>query len=143
MCGILGILGFNDPLLAKKMAKAIEHRGPDDEGFFSDKNIELGNRRLSIIDIKGGKQPIHNEDETVWITFNGEIYNYKDLREKLSKKHKFYTQTDTEVIVHLYEEQGIDFIKYLNGIFAFAIYDSRKKQVILSNSLAEMQMGYH
>lgn len=132
MCGIVGIAGFNDSVLIKKMALALQHRGPDDEGFFSDNDVELGHRRLSIIDIKSGKQPIHNEEENIWIIFNGEIYNYKVLREANLKKHQFYTNSDTEVIVHLYEQYGLDFVKYLNGIFAFAIYDAKNKKIILA-----------
>lgn len=133
MCGICGFHGFEDRTLVKKMCKTLYHRGPDDEGFFFDKNVNLGLRRLSIIDTKGGHQPIHNEDESIWIVFNGEIYNYLDLKEKLEKKgHIFYTQSDTEVIVHCYEEFGIESVKKLRGDFAFAIWDSNKKRLILA-----------
>ncbi len=103
------------------------HRGPDDEGFYSDEQVSLGMRRLSIIDVQGGHQPIHNEDMTVWVVFNGEIYNFIELREELAKKgHAFYTKTDTEVIVHLYEEFGKDCVHHLRGMFAFALWDKAR-----------------
>ena len=109
MCGIFGFYGFEDRHLLLEMGRILKHRGPDDEGFFLDKNIGLGNVRLSIIDIKGGKQPIFNEDGSIIIVYNGKIYNFIDLRRRLEKKgHKFYTNTDTEVIVHAYEEWGVD-----------------------------------
>ena len=138
MCGISGIYRFDggnaDYTLLKQMTDAVIHRGPDDEGQYIDKNVGLGNRRLSIIDLSSrGKQPISNENGTVWITYNGEIFNYRDLREKLSSKgHEFQTDTDTEVIVHLYEEHGINCVQYLNGMFAFAIWDSNKKVLFLA-----------
>lgn len=132
MCGITGIFGFDDPGLLRRMTSIISHRGPDDSGFFTDKNIGLGHRRLSIIDLKTGRQPIHNEDRTVWIVYNGEIYNYKELREGLERKnHDFYTNSDTEVIVHLYEDMGKECVKKLRGMFAFAIWDSRKRELFL------------
>jgi asparagine synthase (glutamine-hydrolysing) len=133
MCGICGFQGFEDKNLIKKMCRVLYHRGPDDEGFFFDKNIMLGIRRLSIIDIKGGHQPIHNEDESIWIVFNGEIYNYLELRSMLEEKgHKFYTKSDTEVIVHCYEEFGIECVHQLRGDFAFAIWDMNKKRLMLA-----------
>ncbi|OGW19271.1 MAG: asparagine synthase (glutamine-hydrolyzing), partial [Nitrospirae bacterium GWC2_46_6] len=133
MCGIAGIWGNGDIV---KMTRILAHRGPDDEGFFVSSehlpegrrspDVKLGNRRLKIIDLEGGHQPIHNEDRTVWITYNGEIFNYKGLRKKLTELgHMFYTETDTEVIVHAYEEFGTDCLAHFNGMFAFAIYDSR------------------
>ncbi|MEE9323676.1 MAG: asparagine synthase (glutamine-hydrolyzing) [Candidatus Aenigmarchaeota archaeon] len=132
MCGISGFAGFEDKKLLKRMCDVISHRGPDDHGYFFDKKISLGNRRLSIIDVKGGRQPIHNEDESVCIVFNGEIYNYLELREFLEKrKHRFKTDSDTETIVHLYEELGESSVDRLRGMFAFAIWDSRKKKLIL------------
>lgn len=137
MCGIAGIYGLNDLNTVKKMTRAIQHRGPDDEGFYIDENISLGHRRLSIIDLQGGKQPIFNEDKSVVIIFNGEIYNYKELRKRLIENgHEFYTQTDTEIIVHMYEEQGLNFVKNLNGMFAFALYDVNKKKLILARDHA-------
>ena len=136
MCGIAGIVDFAsevDEDLLKRMTEAIKHRGPDDEGYFIDKEVGLGHRRLSIIDLKTGHQPIHNENESIWIVHNGEIYNFKELRENLEKNgHKFYTNSDTEVIVHAYEEWGENCVKRFNGMFAFAIWDSNKKHVFLA-----------
>lgn len=133
MCGICGYAGLNDLNLLSNMTRAISHRGIDDEGFYTEDNIGLGHRRLSIIDISKGKQPIHNEDETIWIVFNGEIYNYKNLKYNLEKQgHKFYTETDTEVIVHLYEQYGERCLEYLDGMFAFAIWDSKGKSLFLA-----------
>lgn len=132
MCGITGILGIKDKRMITRMTQSIKHRGPDDWGFFLDEDISLGHRRLSIIDLEGGKQPIYNEDKQIAIVFNGEIYNFKALRDGLEKNHTFYTNTDTEVIIHLYEEYGLDFVKYLEGIFALAIYDRNKKILVLA-----------
>lgn len=133
MCGICGIYGFEDKELLKRMCDVIEHRGPDDSGIFLDKIVGLGNRRLSIIDVVGGRQPIHNENESIWITYNGEVYNFKEIREELQRKgHKFYTNTDTETIVHSYEEYGEECLKKLRGMFAFAIWDSNKKMLFLA-----------
>ena len=107
--------------LIKKMCRMIKHRGPDDEGYYVRGNVGLGMPRLSIIDVVGGHQPIHNEDKSLWIVFNGEIYNFQELRKRLIKKgHKFYTNSDTEVIVHLYEDVGEDCVSHLRGMFAFA-----------------------
>jgi len=129
MCGIAGIFNLHkdkeiliDNL--RRMSAIINHRGPDGFGFYKDERAGLAHARLSIIDLKGGWQPIHNEDKTIWITFNGEIFNYIELRETLiSKGHRFYTKSDTEVIVHLYEDYGVECLKYLNGQFAFAVWD--------------------
>jgi asparagine synthase (glutamine-hydrolysing) len=132
MCGICGILGSEDKLLISEMCNTIKHRGPDDEGYFLDTNISLGHRRLSIIDLKSGHQPIHNENETIWIVFNGEIYNFCELKEKLLRNHSFYTRTDTEVIIHCYEEYGLNFLSKLHGMFAFALWDSEKELLILA-----------
>ncbi len=143
MCGIFGILGTNNKPLLKKMARALVHRGPNDEGFFIDKNVEVGNRRLSIIDRAGGHQPIYNEDESACIVFNGEIYNYKSLRSQLEKKHSFSTNSDTEVILHLYEEFGLDFVKHLNGMFTFAIVDLKKKRVIMARDRVGIKPFYY
>ena len=133
MCGIVGIFGAVNRSLLKKMCNSIKHRGPDDEGYFFGKNIALGNRRLSIIDIKGGHQPIHNEDSSIWITYDGEVYNFQKLRKQLEARgHKFYTNSDTEVIVHAYEELGEACVKRFNGAFAFAVWDSNKKQLFLA-----------
>jgi asparagine synthase (glutamine-hydrolysing) len=133
LCGICGIVGFADKKLIENMCDVIKHRGPDDSGIFIDRNIALGIRRLSIIDVRGGHQPIHNENETLWIIFNGEIYNFIDLREDLIKKgHRFYTETDTEVVLHLYEEEAEDCVKKLRGMFAFAIWDNVKRKLFLA-----------
>ncbi|MGD2156875.1 MAG: asparagine synthetase B, partial [Anaerolineales bacterium] len=106
------------------MLRTIIHRGPDDEGIYTKGRIGLGNRRLSIIDLPGGHQPICNEEGNIWIVFNGEIYNYKSLRRDLEQKgHHFRTQSDTEVIVHLYEDFGERCVEKLNGMFAFAIWE--------------------
>lgn len=145
MCGIAGFVGFEDRRLLRKMCDIIEHRGPDSKGFYFGKNIGIGARRLSIIDRKGGNQPIHNEDETVWTVFNGEIYNYMQLRKEMeSKGHKFYTKSDTEVLVHLYEEYGDSFVKKLRGMFAFAIWDTRKKKLLLARDrMGKKPLYYH
>jgi asparagine synthase (glutamine-hydrolysing) len=136
MCGITGIVNFSSEIdgnLLKGMTEVLKHRGPDDEGYFIAEGVGFGHRRLSIIDLKTGHQPIHNEDESIWIVYNGEIYNFNDLRENLEKNgHKFYTQSDTEVIVHAYEEWGEDCVRRFNGMFAFAIWDRNKKQVFLA-----------
>ncbi len=138
MCGICGKYYFQEDKrveeeLIKRMCQTLVHRGPDDEGIYVDRNIGLGHRRLSIIDLATGKQPIHNEDKSIWIVFNGEIYNFLELRSFLEKKgHKFYTKSDTETIVHLYEEEGENCIKKLRGMFAFALWDEGQKKLILA-----------
>jgi len=132
MCGICGIYGLEDKKILKKMMSVISHRGPDGDGQHLGKNVSLGHTRLSIIDLKKGDQPIYNEDKSVSIVYNGELYNYKVLREDLKKLgHKFRTNSDTEVIVHAYEAYGEYFANKLNGMFAFAINDSKKKRIIL------------
>lgn len=134
MCGIAGAMYFTEEVpseqLLRRMTDVIVHRGPDDSGFWTDPGIGLGFRRLSIIDLQEGHQPLTNEDESVWIVFNGEIYNYKALRQQLqSKGHQFRTQSDTEVIVHLYEEYGPECVKMLRGMFGFVIWDRKKRQL--------------
>src|SRR5689334_14315160 len=112
MCGICGIVNKSEtPVsmeLLQKMSRTLRHRGPDDEGYYAAKNVGLGFQRLSIIDLSGGHQPMSNEDDRLWIVFNGEIYNFQELREKLelTKRHRFKTHSDTEIILHLYEEYG-------------------------------------
>lgn len=135
MCGIVGFVSNdkNKKKIIKKMSDKIIHRGPDSEGFYIDEDIALAHRRLSIIDLSAGTQPMYNEDRSMVIVFNGEIYNYVELRKELKKKkHKFATQCDTEVLIHGYEEWGSDLPKKLRGMFAFAIYDISKKEVFLA-----------
>ncbi len=138
MCGICGKYNFGStkPVTReelKKMNDLIVHRGPDDDGYYTQDNIGLAMRRLSIIDIAGGHQPMTNEDGSIWVVLNGEIYNFQSLREDLSRRgHKFKTKSDTEVIAHLYEEKGIDFAKELRGMFAISLWDSNKKRFILA-----------
>lgn len=133
MCGICGFTGKSDKDALKKMADAIYHRGPDEDGYYSDGLVNLGARRLSIIDLNTGHQPIHNEDKTVWAVFNGEIYNFMALRRELEGRgHKFYTDhSDSEVIVHLYEEFGPEFMHKMNGMFAIALWDKNKEKLVL------------
>ena len=126
MCGICGF-NFADKVLLKKMCILIKHRGPDDDGYFIDDKVSLGMRRLSIIDLNTGNQPQHNENEDIWIVFNGEIYNFLELRADLEKRgHNFYTQSDTESIIHSYEEWGKECVNKLRGQFVFCIYDKRR-----------------
>ncbi len=132
MCGIAGYLGKNpDKKVLKKMTDRIKHRGPDAEGFYVDDKVALGHRRLSIIDLNTGNQPIYNEKKDIVIVFNGEIYNFKELKKEL-KNHKFVTSTDTEVLVHGYEEWGFELTKKLRGMFAFAIWDKKKEILYLA-----------
>ncbi|MCI0696959.1 asparagine synthase (glutamine-hydrolyzing) [candidate division KSB1 bacterium] len=138
MCGICGTFHFSrdakvDVAEVRRMNEQIIHRGPDEDGFYLDGRIGLAMRRLSIIDLSGGQQPITNEDGTIWIVFNGEIYNYLELRQDLEKRgHRFKTRSDTEAIVHAYEEYGVDCPTKLNGMFAFAIWDARNERLFLS-----------
>lgn len=149
MCGICGKLEFDPqakvaPRLLKAMADAIVHRGPDDEGFYVTGQVGLGFRRLSIIDLSGGHQPLANENDTIWIAFNGEIYNYQELRAELGAKgHIFRTKSDTEVIVHLYEEYGVDCVKKLRGMFGFAIWDSVEKTLFLARDRVGIKPLYY
>jgi asparagine synthase (glutamine-hydrolysing) len=149
VCGICGKLVFDrqaqvSRTVLKGMADSIVHRGPDDEGFYFSGQVGLGFRRLSIIDLGGGHQPLCNEDESVWIVFNGEIYNYQELRQfLLSKGHQFRTQSDTEVIVHLYEELGEACLERLRGMFAFAIWDNRRKSLFLARDRVGIKPLYY
>ena len=135
MCAIAGSVNFKgfaaDDALIRKMTATMRHRGPDDTGFFRDGTVAFGFNRLSIIDLAGGAQPMSNEDRTIHIVFNGEIYNFKELRTRLEKNHTFKTNSDTEVIVHGYEEWGTNVVHKLIGMFALAIYDEKKKKVLL------------
>ncbi|MBD3252461.1 asparagine synthase (glutamine-hydrolyzing), partial [Candidatus Pacearchaeota archaeon] len=144
MCGIFGFYGFNNRKLLKNMSKILFHRGPDQEGLYEEEKISLGNRRLSIIDLKRGKQPIFNEDKKIVVVYNGEIYNFKELKEELKKKgHKFKTNTDTEVIVHSYEEYGYECIKKFNGMFAFALWDKRKELLFIGRDRLGIKPLYY
>jgi asparagine synthase (glutamine-hydrolysing) len=149
MCGICGTFNFSSEQPVdigdlKRMCDVMAHRGPDDEGFFAEANIGLGMRRLSIIDLSTGHQPISNEDGTVWIVFNGEIYNHLILRKELQGKgHKFSTNTDTEAIVHAYEEYGEDCVNKLRGMFAFAIWDRIKKKLFLARDRIGIKPLYY
>src|SRR5438477_2231896 len=136
MCGIAGIMSLEGPPVfeqeVRDMCNAITHRGPDDHGYYVAPGVGLGMRRLSIIDLATGRQPISNEDGTVWVVFNGEIYNYQELRADLIRKgHHFRTNSDTETLVHLYEEEGTEGIQKLRGMFAYAIWDARTRSVLL------------
>jgi len=134
MCAICGIYGVEDKSLIEKMLKILKHRGPDGEGIYTDTNFSMGHARLSIIDLsERGRQPISNEDGTVWLSVNGEIYNFQELRCSLEKKgHIFYSHTDSEVIIHAYEQYGLDFVNKLRGMFAFALYDKKNHRLILA-----------
>lgn len=148
MCGIAGYFSphiKDGRSVLKKMTDAIIHRGPDDEGFYINGACGLGARRLSIIDLSDGHQPIGNEDQTVVVAFNGEIYNFQSLRDELiGKGHKFSSKTDTEVIVHLYEEKGIDCLRDLNGMFAFALHDRKKDLIFLARDrMGEKPLHYY
>ena len=149
MCGITGGV-WTDRRLAleratlERMTGVLRHRGPDDEGFYASElqwqepqggipGVALGFRRLAIIDLEGGCQPMANEDGTVWLIFNGEIYNYAELRRRLQGAgHRFRTESDTETIVHLYEDEGTDCFQYLNGMFAIALWDLRQQRLVLA-----------
>src|SRR5216684_1044326 len=149
MCGICGIF-FSDRdwhvkgnLLAG-MNQRIVHRGPDDEGFFIEENVGLAMRRLSIIDVKSGHQPLANENQDVWIVYNGEIYNHAELRADLEARgHRYRTRSDTETMVHLYEEYGRDCVKHLRRMFAFAISDRSKPQLFASHSSTGTTLLYY
>jgi asparagine synthase (glutamine-hydrolysing) len=150
MCGICGKVAFDQggivaAGLLKKMLGTISHRGPDGEGVYVSPQVGLGHRRLAIIDLNSGAQPLSNEDGTVWISFNGEIYNYQELREDLlGRGHQFKTESDTEVIVHLYEEHGEACVEKLRGMFAFAIWDSRQRLLLLARDrLGIKPLYYH
>lgn len=137
MCGIIGFVNLQfqpaNERIARAMNDAITHRGPDDEGFYFKNQTALGMRRLSIIDLAGGHQPISNEDGSVWVVFNGEIYNYRELREGLlARGHHLKTNSDTETIVHLYEDYGDDLVQHLNGMFGFALWDERRRRLLIA-----------
>jgi asparagine synthase (glutamine-hydrolysing) len=149
MCGICGQYNFKDeqsvtPAKIKEMARTLVHRGPDDEGYFFSGPLGLGFRRLSIIDIEGGHQPMSDQEESVWVVFNGEIYNFPELRLELEQfGHVFRTRSDTEVIIHGYKQWGSDVFNHLNGMFGLAIWDERHKRLILSRDAMGIKMVYY
>ena len=149
MCGICGKLYFDpdrpvEAELIKRMMASIHHRGPDDEGMYVCGPIGLGHKRLSIIDVSTGRQPISNEDRQIWVVYNGEVYNFQELRrELLSRGHIFKTETDTEVLVHLYEEYGEGFVSRLRGMFAFALWDQREKALLLARDRVGIKPLYY
>jgi asparagine synthase (glutamine-hydrolysing) len=149
MCGIVGKLWkARDRSVSREeitaMLTPIHHRGPDAQGIYLDREVGLGHARLSIIDVASGAQPMTNEDETIWIVFNGEIYNFQELRERLiAKGHVFRNRSDTEVIIHLYEEHGVDCVKYLRGMFAFAIWDQRRRRLFIARDRVGIKPLYY
>jgi asparagine synthase (glutamine-hydrolysing) len=149
MCGICGILFPNSARRVERetlaaMNAQIVHRGPDDDGFFLDRNVGLAMRRLSIIDIRTGQQPISNEDESLWIVYNGEIYNHRQLRSQLEARgHRYRTKSDTETIVHLYEEYGRQCVRHLRGMFAFAIWDRRSRRLFIARDRLGIKPLYY
>ena len=149
MCGITGVMRFGggdqvETGVVRRMCDVMAHRGPDDDGIYVDGRMGLGMRRLSIIDLTTGHQPISNEDGTVWIVFNGEIYNHAEVREQmLARGHKYKTHSDTESIVHLYEEYGRDCVRHLRGMFAFAIWDTRKQKLFIARDRLGIKPLYY
>jgi len=148
MCGIAGIVSLNGRPVAldevRSMCAAMFHRGPDDDGFYLSVSAALGMRRLSIIDLKTGRQPVRNEDGSIWVVLNGEVYNFKELRRELEQRgHAFYTATDTEVIVHLYEQYGVRCVEKIRGMFAFALWDERHRQLLLARDRLGIKPFYY
>ena len=132
MCGICGMT-WHDEALVEKMAAQLAHRGPDQQGVYCADGISLAHRRLSIIDLsEKGRQPMSNEDGTLWLVFNGEIYNFQELRQNLEQKgHRFVSHADSEVVIHAHEEYGIDALQHLRGMFAYALYDTKEQRLLL------------
>src|SRR3989454_9972972 len=147
MCGIAGFLlreGNAERAVVQAMCDQIRHRGPDDEGIHIEAGCALGMRRLSIIDLATGHQPISNEDGTVWIVFNGEIYNHLEVRQQLQARgHRYTTNSDTETIVHAYEEYGRDCVHHLRGMFAFAIWDTRLRRLFIARDRLGIKPLYY
>src|SRR5437899_2628166 len=149
MCGICGQFNFvrNEPVepeIVRRMADSIAHRGPDDEGYFFSGRLGLGFRRLSIIDLAGGHQPMSDAEETVWVILNGEIYNFKELRAELEGRgHYFRTQSDTEVIIHGYKEWGTEVLNHLNGMFGLAIWDVKKRRLAVARDAMGIKLIYY
>src|SRR5712691_344370 len=135
MCGIAGYAGRNPPddAVLRRMCDALRHRGPDEDGYLTGEGVALGMRRLSIIDLTTGRQPVYNEDRSAGIVYNGEVYNFRELRSRLEGRgHHFATDTDTECIVHLYEDHGERCVEHLRGMFAFALWDGRRRRLLLA-----------
>jgi len=149
MCGIAGICNIENPdgislNVIKSMMGVLQHRGPDEAGVYIDDYVGLGHARLSIIDLSSGVQPIHNEDQSLWIIYNGEVFNYVELKNDLIQKgHHFYTTSDTEVMLHLYEEEGPDCLSKLNGQFGLAIWDAAKKELFLARDRLGIRPLYY
>ena len=148
MCGIAGIVGLGHgdrrDTAVGRMTAALSHRGPDGEGFFQCDSVSLGHRRLSIIDPANGRQPLTNEDGTVWLTYNGEIYNFRELKELLvSAGHRFKTNCDSEVIVHAYEQWGPNCVERFRGMFAFALIDQNKQTVLIARDQLGIKPLYY
>src|SRR5688500_3340749 len=149
MCGIAGFVGLEQPHAkshdaVEKMCDAIRHRGPDDAGYFVAPGVALGMRRLSIIDLAGGHQPIANEDGSIQTVFNGEIYNYREIRQDLLRRgHRLSTQGDTETLVHLYEDAGERLVQHLRGMFGFAIWDGRRRRLLLARDRLGIKPVYY
>lgn len=149
MCGICGIYNFDRQTPVNRshleaMNRRIVHRGPDDDGFFVSSNVGLAMRRLSIVDLQTGQQPVSNEDRTVWVVYNGEVYNHQDLREQLiARGHRFRSRSDTETIVHLYEDYGSECVQHLRGMFAFALWDGPRKRLLLARDRLGIKPLYY
>src|SRR6266446_2471509 len=149
MCGITGQFNYSsgepvDSDVVRRMARSIAHRGPDDEGFFIAGPVGFGFRRLSIIDLAGGHQPMSDAEETVWVILNGEIYNFKELRAELEQRgYVFRTRSDTEVIIHGYKEWGTDVLNHLNGMFGLAIWDVMKKRLVVARDAMGIKLIYY
>ncbi len=144
MCGICGVFGERDKNLVLKMSDIIAHRGPDEDGYYEDEECSIGIKRLSIIDLETGNQPFSDERGTFWVVMNGEIYNFLEIRKNLGEKgHRFRSKSDAEVIPHLYEEYGIDFVKHLRGMFAIALWDTeRKRGILIRDRLGKTPLYY-
>src|SRR6202142_1548725 len=149
MCGICGQYNFGNQAPVQRrdleaMTKSIAHRGPDDDGFYISGPLGLGFRRLSIIDLAGGHQPMSDQDETVWVVFNGEIYNFPELKRELEGYgHVFRTKSDTEVIIHGYKQWGDEVLNRLNGMFGLAIWDARKKRLVVARDAFGIKLIYY
>jgi asparagine synthase (glutamine-hydrolysing) len=149
MCGICGVVSFQpnvpvDRSTLLQMNASLQHRGPDDEGYYEDDQVGLAMRRLSIIDLHTGQQPISNESGDIWVVYNGEIYNFQKVRAVLEQRgHIFKTQTDTEIIVHAYEEYGDQCVTHFNGMFAIALWDARERRLFLARDRLGIKPLYY